>query len=126
VGQPQDGQGPLNNFARIFTSPDGIHWTRRVGANNSAYSVATGERELVAIALGQGTVLLRSMTGVEWAETQPLDYYLYGIAFGGGVYVAAGDSGIFTSPDGAGWSKQSSAGLGWSRLRYGAGKFLAL
>jgi hypothetical protein len=66
------------------------------------------------------------MTGVEWAETQPLDPYLWGIAFGGSVYVAAGDSGIFTSPDGAAWTEQRSAGLGWSKLRYSSGKFLAL
>ena len=31
VGQPQFGQGPFNGFPYIFTSPDGMNWSRRVG-----------------------------------------------------------------------------------------------
>jgi hypothetical protein len=128
VGEPQAGQAGRNNFARIFTSPDGINWTRRVGATVNSIVGAAGARGLIAIGnSGNSTVSLASTNGIEWRETQGLDgQYLSSIVYGNGVYATAGDTGIFTSPDGATWTRQTNAGGGWSRLRYGINKFLAV
>ncbi len=50
VGQPQFGQAGRNNFARVFTSPDGINWTRRVETTVDSFGGAVAsDRGLVAI-----------------------------------------------------------------------------
>src|SRR5437899_2108143 len=133
VAGPQNGDGPRNNFAWIITTPDGINWTSRVATTVNSIVGAAGARGLVAIGIsrifdiGNTGVFLASTNGTEWRETQRLvGEHLGSIAYGSGLFVAAGGTGIFSSPDGATWTRQTNAGAGWSRLRYGINKFLVL
>jgi hypothetical protein len=130
VGRPPgDVQYDDTHSASIFTSPDGVNWTRRVGATVNSIRGAAGDRGLVAIAPfdNNSAVLLASTNGTEWRETPELDgQNLSSIVYGNGLFVTSGGTGISTSPDGATWTRQTNAGGGWSRLRYGINGFLAL
>jgi hypothetical protein len=48
------------------------------------------------------------------------------IVYWGSLFMMLGESGIFTSADGAIWNQQTSAGGGWLRLRVGLNRVLAL
>ncbi len=130
VGQPQVGAEGANVFARIFTSPDGLAWTRRLGANNPPLAGTAGPRGLIALSPRYeppGTVVLRSPQGSDWTPAQVLEGSLYhSLASSSEYYIAAGDAGILTSPDGTTWTPRPSAGPGWYRLRASGGKILAL
>lgn len=128
VGQPQTGLVIANQLTRIFTSGDGIQWTRRNDGEAYLLHVAAGEQEVVAIGGSpQGTIVLKSKTGVDWTEAPPLRdvRWLNSIAYGNGTYVAAGDPGIFHSSDALTWHPQDSAGSKWDRVRHMEGTFLA-
>ncbi len=76
VGQPQSGQAGVNNFARIFTSADGIAWTNRLEAqpfySGARLTLASMELQVKAPGFvgereGWGYWVGRSPTGIEWS-----------------------------------------------------------
>lgn len=127
VGQPQTGLMAPNQLTRIFTSTDGLHWTRRNDGDAYLLHVAAGDQGAVAVgAAPQGTVVLKSKTGADWTEAPPIKgVTLNSIAYGNGTYVAAGEPGVFTSSDAVSWRRQDSGGSKWERVRHVGGAFLA-
>jgi hypothetical protein len=130
VGQPQRGQYNFNDYPYIFTSPDGLNWSRRFGATISGLGgVAANDRRVVTLGtVGSDAVILASRDGRDWQQTQRWSGppFWSSIISGSGRFVVAGDSGILTSPDGDNWSIQTNAGTGWSYLRSGMNRILAL
>ncbi|MBI2924480.1 MAG: hypothetical protein HYY24_02115 [Verrucomicrobia bacterium] len=104
----------------IYTSPDGVCWTRRALAPpplNGLNGVAYGNGRFVAVAEGAAYV---STNGTAWQRSAdlPVDRLpvIQRIAFGGGTFLAVGQepnpppgSGghwlVMTSPDGITWSR---------------------
>lgn len=116
----------------LATSPDGTSWTVRTG-------IPPGTGDIEALGYGAGRyvasdsnsywAMLSSADGITWtAGEAPLHYGLFAIAFGNGLFLAAGRGGItITSPDGATWTELGTA-LTHNYLfcaTYGAGRFVA-
>ena len=76
IGQPQVGQAGVNNHARLFSSPDGVHWTSRIWeTDDGPLWMAQDDSGLVARranwdpAGGQSSPwIVRSADGVAWSE----------------------------------------------------------
>ncbi len=74
VGQPQDGQGGVNNLARIFTSSDGVNWTNRteeVPSLSSSWFLSGDTNGLLARRGSynpEGSWQIRSDDGGEWSR----------------------------------------------------------
>lgn len=132
VGHPPIGHWDPGR-AKLYSSTDGLSWRRRLGDDETVFAMAAGGNGAVALLASswddRTPSVRRSDTGVEWPEVKAQGLSgqsLSSVAYGNGLYMAAGGSGIFTSADGVTWSRQSGAGGQWGRVRYGAGKFLAL
>jgi hypothetical protein len=127
----------LVGHGAILTSPDGATWTMRYAGNpyeratDMVSSVAYGNGTFVAVS-GHG--ILSSADGVDWTvvEAAPAPYgglVAYGGAAGFAVTSASSSaSEVWTSPDGAAWTKQTAAGIGSPiyGLTYGAATFVAV
>jgi hypothetical protein len=121
----------------IFTSPDGITWTKQFSAAPSRLSAITwGDSQFVAVGL-QTTVsgqtgfdtayAFISKDGINWTENKIGPGFTASIVWGNDRYVAIGNS-TFTSTDGILWS-QDSVTIGVnnsSGIAYGDGMFAAI
>ncbi|NBV84951.1 MAG: PKD domain-containing protein [Verrucomicrobia bacterium] len=128
VAVGQDYSSTLGWFGVIYTSTNGITWSR-------TYNSSTGDSALNAVSAGNGTILavgdsgtvLQSSDGSNWAPITGIpsvtsgSMSCRGIAFGGGIFVltaraqanTTGSGAVFTSTDnGASWREQTTgAGL---------------
>jgi hypothetical protein len=109
-------------------SDDGTNWFARqtsVIGEEYLFSVTYGNGQYVAV--GPRSIVTSSdATNWSWIAP-PTAALLSTVAFGGGLFVAAGDGGtILTSSNGTNWAKRyEQAGLFGAGLAYGNGRFLA-
>jgi hypothetical protein len=131
VGWDYNFNSPIGWQGVIYTSPDGINWTRRFGGgderNNELYAVATGGGGMVAV--GNNGAILQSTDGSTWNSVTVAALSastLGGVAFGNSTFVLTGyataGSGtprVFTSTDRTSWMDVTAgAGLdSWQDLR---------
>lgn len=98
----------------LLTSTDGTNWTSRiagagaVGANLRA--VTAGDNGIVAAAANG--VLLHSTNGTAWTQDFSFGYQFNDVAYGNGLYLAAGNNGSVTgnvvhSATGTSWTLQA-------------------
>lgn len=113
VAVGQDYDFSISNWVGIiYTSTNGTTWTQRRRQGGVLRKVATGNGTFVAV--GDGGLILSSPDGITWTpRTSGITRVLNGVAFGGGVFVAAGYQNsvpgvILTSPDGTSWTDTSS------------------
>ncbi|MGB6221701.1 hypothetical protein [Haloferula sp.] len=123
----------LFNFLPSSVSADPLDewsWRSPIPTSHGVRSIAKGNGLLVAVADGP-TFLRSSDDGVKWEVsiegTPSLTRQLLDIAFGNGIFVAAGNAGqVFSSSDGQNWAPHS-VGTGSHEFRsvaFGAGKFV--
>ena len=110
---------------RIFTSTDGISWTRRTsGVDKQLYDIAYGNGLFVVV--GVDGTLLTSPDGITWTtRTIPNVYHYYGVAYSGSVFVAVSSNCIIYSYDGITWTAEESSNFGFSNVKYLNNRFLA-
>lgn len=118
----------------VFTSPDGIEWTRRhLDADIYLESVIFDGHQFVAVGDYGGT--FTSPDGTTWALRYYGDEELAGVAYSGSKYVAVGGRGVMkatASDDGITWHaidmQQFFPGYnGWLwGAAWGAGRFVAV
>jgi hypothetical protein len=131
----------VSSVGTVDTSANGVTWTQRFWRpENSFASITYGDGRFIAVDAAQGDVLI-SLNGVNWSLiTQPLTggvaapsggLHLGAVAYGGGNFVAFGDS-----PSGAGYVATSVFGYVWAlhqyspaqaigAVAYGCGSFVA-
>ena len=113
----------------IYTSPDGITWTRRYGTTGRGDELqAVASDGAGAVAVGTNGTVLASANGTAWSPVTIAGLSastLSGIAWNGGTYAFVGYAGsnggakVFTSADRSNWI-DCSAGAGvasWQDLR---------
>lgn len=126
------GDGATND--NVMTSPDGITWTLRTGANTNDYeSVIFGNGIFVAVSInGVGNRVMTSTDGINWTERLSAANHLWtSVTFGNGLFVAVTSdvvgNNVMTSPDGINWTSRNGADdLNWSAVGYGNGRFVAV
>ena len=142
---------------KVLRSADGQHWTAAatnlslpanwflsltgVGSDGSGFAASGYEYQLVAgVTTFEGDAVITSSDGRTWAgQILPnggSDFFdtglLNDVAFGGGLYVAGGAHGQYTSADAVTWSENvipsslSSQSWYFSRTAYLNGKFVAV
>jgi hypothetical protein len=109
---------------KLATSSNGTAWTLRTSGfgTNSINGFGAGNRLLVAV--GANATLATSSDGVEWSLRTsgfPATYQIRDVAYGGGLFVAVGDTGannpVMTS---------STNGIDWTVRQHGFGASAAL
>jgi hypothetical protein len=96
----------------IWSSSDGINWTRRTATpyqRMHLFCITYGQGKFVAVGLFE--YIVTSADGITWTQRRYVNgaSALWGVAYGDGVFVAVGDNGmVITSPDGVTWTKRSS------------------
>ena len=107
-----NGQYVAAGVGAIYTSTDLETWTYRAGTNVIWRSLAFGNGMFVAggvvLAEKTGIPILRSMDGLNWEPASSYPPYLFDLAFGRGVFVAAANNGIVTSTNGMDWVLRQS------------------
>jgi hypothetical protein len=91
----------------VMTSSDGLTWNQReLGPYTGLKSVVWDGAGLLAVGGG----IYWSLDGADWIRQLPDEsLHLNSVAFGGGRFVAVGDSGrVMISEDGKSWTKGSS------------------
>ena len=109
----------VGSAGHIWSSPDGVTWTRRTNPEASArdlFGVTFAGGQFVAVgangATGGGNAILTSPDGITWTQRNNAASFLSqlrGVAYGAGLYVAVGSNGpgsrrLITSPDGVTWT----------------------
>lgn len=137
--------------AAILTSRDGVAWSRPAAspAVNGLRGLAFGSGLLVAVGesgfdqsndpASRPEILISSDNGQSWTRRLPVtspatSLNLYGIAYGGGLFVAVGDwdidtfdAVILTSTDGIAWTRRSNPSPDTlHRITYVNGQFVAV
>jgi len=107
----------------FYTSPDGVEITSHHSADATVLAFLNGNF------FAFGSSLERSSDGITWSRISMNAYDdMQSVAYGNGVYVAAGRSGmIVRSSDGNNWTQVSDRGSIWFRgLAYGNGHYVAV
>jgi hypothetical protein len=118
----------------IVTSPDGVIWTPQASMTSETfYSVAAGNGTFVAI--GSSGMIIHSADGASWIPT-PLENggILNAVTWGGHTFVIVGygyvnpfDAHLWTSPDGANWTRRKSNIIDTlEAVAFGNGRFVAV
>lgn len=136
VAVGQDWLGATGNWpGAIFTSTDGVTWTRRYQANigvTALYKVAYGNGTWVAV--GESGMIVTSTDGLTWSQqTSGTTETITDIAYGNNQFaaVAAGNPLVLlTSTDAQTWVDRSSVsgvsnGNEFSRIDYVHDRFIA-
>lgn len=102
----------FDNGYGIFSSPDGLTWTKRVTINGDSRRVQYVNN--LFFFGGASGALRTSPDGITWtARTSQLTGAVSGFAHNGSVYVAVDDGGrISSSPDGFTWTLRASGLVG--------------
>lgn len=108
----------------IYATTDGYNWENTLSFSNALHGVHYLNGQFIAV--GDNGSILESVDGTNWNNLSIVTSgSLSGVAFGNGVYAAAG-SVAATSPDGLTWSLSSSNPPAFiSRIVYGRGLFVA-
>jgi hypothetical protein len=124
-----------NNAGTIYSSLNGgVTWTARTvtgyAASTGAFTFGSNNNYYVAVSTSNtGTNGLASSTdAVTWTtRASSVTLGLYGVAYGGGNYVAVGSGGtIISSTDSITWASRTSTATGLLRgVVYGNGVFVA-
>ena len=107
----------------------------RVSVNNWVLRTPTADNNWRVMAFGNGvfvamstnsTATMVSRNGADWvAGAVPLQTFFNGIAFGAGLFVAVGDTRIYTSPDGITWTARTNpTGNQLRGVAFGGGQFV--
>lgn len=128
VGDDDHGSytSDYKNYGEVFTSPDGITWTRVMKHHHGLTGVAFGNNIFVAVGYG-GAVVISTDT-ITWTEiTTPSQNDLSAVTYANGMFVAVGAAGIIlTSPDGIEWTQRASPiGQGLYAVAFGNNAFVA-
>ena len=99
------------NGGMISTSPTGVTWTARTSnCGTGIVQLCAGTSRLVAF-LQSSTTVSSSADGLTYtARTMPVS--ISKMAFGNGIFVAAGNATIATSPDGDTWTARTAPDSG--------------
>ena len=103
----------VGRYGHIVTSTDGINWSaQNVGTNRHLADVIYASGRFVAVGAlynvsGVHSLALTSTDGVTWTERPTDSRGWKSITHGNGLFVAAGDCTIDTSPDGITWTRQT-------------------
>jgi len=101
-----EGHCPPDDDADLYLaeSADGRTWTLTLAERSMAFTgMAVGEDVYLSTIRGE---MLRSVDFWHWDEVRfPRGTYVGDVAFGVGLFVAAGEDGIWTSPDGETWDQ---------------------
>ncbi|MCP4157216.1 MAG: hypothetical protein GY757_56415, partial [bacterium] len=119
----------------VYISSNGATWARQnigtpAGQSAVLFGVTAGEGKIVAVG-SDHLVMTSANGGVSWTITNPRtndrdDEDIYDIAYGNGVFVAAGEfGGTWRSPDGENWTK-SGVGRAIRDIAFGNGVFMAV
>jgi hypothetical protein len=119
----------------VFTSPLAIRWKQiDPGVAENLYAITIAPRTPALVAVGQGATIITSTDlGATWVNQTNINanslYDLHAVTYGGGYYVAVGDSGtILTSTDAVNWNEPNylTTGNNLSAVAYGDGLFVAV
>ena len=104
---------------RVMTSPDGINWTPRTGAQNNTWTSVCWSPELeifVAVSENGGNRVMTSLNGTTWnPQSQGIDANIWKFVCWSpelGLFVAVAESGdnrVMTSPNGINWTARPAA-----------------
>ncbi|MDP3851872.1 MAG: PKD domain-containing protein [Luteolibacter sp.] len=120
VGTDYNLTAPAGWQGAIYTSPDGITWTRRYGSTNRNDDLqAVASDGTGAVAVGNSGTVLTSADGLTWSPVviAGVAANLRGAAWNGSTYVIAGYAGnnggatVFTSSNRSDWM-DVTAGVG--------------
>ena len=119
---------------RIMTSPDGITWTQRDsprpsdGSQGWGWSVLHANGLFVALAGYGNGLLVTSPDGINWTRSlEETNRQWRGLAYGNGVFVAAGPYLLATSSNGLQWTRQDAGTNFWpASVTFGNGKFVGV
>jgi hypothetical protein len=108
----------------ILTSTDGLSWTRATAAQAlQLQSVLFAQGQFIA---PDGSRIFRSLDGITWTASVSGASDLTSVAYGNGVFVAAGN-GAAISTNGVNWTTATGlSGYHALALSFGAGQFVAL
>ena len=109
----------------IYSTTDGYNWENAFSFTNTLHGVRNLNGQFFAV--GDNGTILESTDGTNWNNLSVMTSgSLSGVAYGNGVYLAAG-SAAATSPDGVTWSLSSSNPPAFiSRIVYGRGLFVGV
>ncbi|MCX6954468.1 MAG: hypothetical protein NTV51_20130 [Verrucomicrobia bacterium] len=128
----------------LYSSTDGFTWTQRLpspvpGSESTIAALKYLNGRFVAV--GTRGLICTSVDGIVWTrQTAPVGafgpnagpaagrpYALWDVAYGNGLYVAAGQLEFLTSPDGVTWTRRTSPAIvsDMVHLHFGGGKFVA-
>lgn len=117
----------------IFTSSDGINWTKQtIKAKLWPYDATYGNGKFVVVGWSWAdnkTIYFTSTDGLTWTEHTPVNALVRGITFGNNLFIAVGNAYIATSKDGINWQRTDAPSLEYCalyRVAYGKGKFVAV
>ena len=122
----------------LFTSPDGVNWTKDESAISSKWGgIIYGNGIFVAVSITQyqyagGTQIMTSINGIDWVvRTSPGAgaSYWAGIAYGNGIFVVVGNENrIITSEGGADWIERTApvTNQTWTDVVFGNGIFVTI
>lgn len=112
----------------LFTSPDGVNWTRRYAEfPNSLYALASHAGQTLAV--GNAGAVVLSSNGLDWArQTSGTWYSLHDLTLGAGTLVAVGGRGaVLSAKDGGAWTTHLlSSNATLTGVAYGLGRFIAV
>jgi hypothetical protein len=105
----------------ILSSPDGVTWTERSTASTNrwrASAYGNGAQVVVGYRTESGTSYTRAAVSPSLTDWELLDtggsFYLSGLVYGGGKFVACGYAGLVqSSEDGVTWTAPAYAGHEW-------------
>lgn len=107
----------------VLEAPWTIYRTLPLDTTLQMNGVAYGGGQFAGV--GARGLIYRSANGIDWTAAVPASRMdLAGLVEGNGRFVAAGPSGILTSPDGAAWTERLAAGV--TAIAYGNGTFVAM
>lgn len=101
----------------IMVSSDGTSWSSSTASFEYGGSTYPYDNTTMAVTYGNGRylamssrIILTSSDGTTWStNSSGPAANIYGLVYGNGLFVAAGDKGIITlPPDAAGWTRRSS------------------
>jgi hypothetical protein len=127
-------EGCAAQSGTILTSEDGEYWTSTVVQGAPALSrVAFGNDRFVAVGGSESdspALIATSSNGQDWVARAQGTGRLTGVAFGDGVFVAAGYRGgggrLLTSPDGYNWTERQVSTRPLFDVCYCRGSFIAV
>lgn len=97
----------------IVTSSDGISWQNRASRTDISFRcIAYGNGKYVAMgtSLPSRPAMIAHLTdGISWTYSELSNSSIFrSVTYGLNMFVAMNDSGVWTSADGAAWTKTSS------------------